>query len=439
MSILSKLKNQKFLSMLTSVMGAGFALLTFGYLARVLTKEQFGIYGIYLAIITTFEMLRNGLVGKPFIKFMAESDDDEEKRTIIGSAWTFSLLSTLAFAGPLSIGMLIWYWFEPTEEVLIYAIFIPIQAFSTIPSNNAQWRLNADLRFDKLIILRLSNQAFNFFAVLWAYYTDQGLWAVMIITVLANFNPSWIALIFDWDGLRQIGHSSRQWIRKMYQFGRFTMGTLIGGTMLRGSDDFLIRIFLGPEAVALYQVPNRLVNLIDIPLRALVSFSFPSLARSNKNGDKEAFKREFEAATAFAFVLLLPMALGAFLFAEPLVVLMGGEKYADSAIILRIFAVFMAFSALDRYAGVGLDVLNRPEINMRKVVVMLLTNILGDIVVLYFFQSLPWVAAISIITFNVGTFLGFYYMRDRVPFRPIFWLKLGTVQILNFVKKPVRK
>lgn len=425
--------------MVTSVLGAAFALLTFGYLARTLTKEEFGVYGIYLAIITTFEMLRNGLVGKPFIKFMAEADGEEGKHIIIGSAWMFSLYSTLAFAGPLSLGLLVWYYFSPSEEILIYAVFVPIQAFSTIPSNMAQWRLNADLRFDKLIWLRLSNQTFNFVAVVWAFYTQQSLWTIMIITIISNFNPSWIALIFDWDGLRQVRHATSKWIKEMYLFGRFTMGTLIGGTLLRGSDDFLIRFFLGPEAVALYQVPNRLVNLIDIPLRALVSFSFPSLAKSNKQGDKEAFQREFEAATAFAFVLLLPMAIGAFIFAEPLVVLMGGEKYIDSAIILRIFSVFMAFSALDRYAGVGLDVLNRPQINMRKVVYMLITNIVGDITVLYFFQSLPWVAGISILTFSVGTFLGFFYMRDRVPLRLLFWLKLGTVQILNFVRKPVRK
>ena len=131
--------------MVTSVLGAAFALLTFGYLARALSKEEFGIYGIYLAIITTFEMLRNGLVDKPFIKFMAESDDEEEKRSTIGSSWAFSFLSTIVFAGPLSLAMLAWYLYQPSEEVLIYALFIPIQAISTIPSNMAQWRLNADL------------------------------------------------------------------------------------------------------------------------------------------------------------------------------------------------------------------------------------------------------------------------------------------------------
>lgn len=439
MGILQKLKGQKFLSLLTSVLGAGFALLTFGYMARALSKEDFGVFGIFLAIITTFEMLRNGLVGKPMIKYMAESDDPEERREILGSSWMFTLLSTLVFTGPLTLGMLVWYYFQPSDEVLIYAIFVPLQAFGTIPSNMAQWRLNADLRFDRLMWLRLSNQVFSFAAIVWVYYGGYGLWEVVILTVVAHLNPSWIALIFDWDGLRQIGHRSRATILKLYKFGRFTMGTLIGGTLLRGSDDFLIRIFLGPEAVAIYQVPNRLVNLIDIPLRALVSFSFPSLAKANKSGDKDLFLREFEASTSFAFVLLLPMAVLSFVFAEPLVVLIGGAKYADSAIILQIFSLFMAFTSLDRYAGVGLDVLNRPEVNMRKVILMLITNIIGDAFVLYFFESLPWVAAISIITFGLGTYLGFFYLRDRVRFRLLFWLRLGTVQILNFVKKPVRK
>ena len=105
--------------MVTSVLGAAFALLTFGYLARALSKEEFGIYGIYLAIITTFGMLRNGLVGKPFIKFMAEADDEPSKRSIIGSAWVFSLISTIVFAGPLSLGLLIWYWFYIVSDDFI--------------------------------------------------------------------------------------------------------------------------------------------------------------------------------------------------------------------------------------------------------------------------------------------------------------------------------
>ncbi len=425
--------------MLSSVLGAAFALLTFGYLTRTLSKEAFGIFAIYQVIYTTFGMLRNGLVGKPLIKFMAEADDAKSRDEVLGSSWLFALIASTIFAIPIGLGMYGWYQYNGSEEFLIYAIFIPIQTFGSIPNNMAQWRLNSDMRFDRLIVLNLSVQIVHFAGVCWAYFNGGDIWTIMILTIGANMVPSLISLFLGWGGFRQLRFATKQRLKSLFAYGRYTMGTLIGGTLLRGSDDFLIRIFLGPEAVAVYQIPNRLVNLIDIPLRALVSFSFPSLAKTNRSGDKEAFQKEFEAATSFAFVLLLPMALGTFIFADYLVVLLGGEKYADSAILLRIFSVFMAFTALDRYAGVGLDVLNRPQINMRKVIMMLLVNVIGDIIMLYFFESLTWVAAVSIITFGVGTFLGFFYMRDYVPVRIFFWLKLGFVQLRNFVKKPVRK
>lgn len=436
--MLQKLKSQKFLSMVSSVLGASFALLTFAFLTRTLSKEAFGVYAIYQVIYTTYGMLRNGLVGKPLIKFLAEAEGEEARGVVLGSSWVFGLSASAVFALPFGLGMYLWYLYHPSEEFLIYAIFIPILTFGSIPNNVAGWRLNSDLRFDRLIVLNLSVQACHLAGVLWAFYHNGGIWEIMVLTVGANFVPSIIALIMGWSGIANIGKASLGKLKALFQYGRYTMGTLIGGTLLRGSDDFLIRIFLGPEAVAVYQIPNRLVNLIDIPLRALVSFSFPSLSKTNRSGDKAAFQREFEAATSFAFVLLLPMAIGTFVFADYLVVLLGGEKYADSAILLRIFSIFMAFSALDRYAGVGLDVLNRPQINMRKVILMLLVNVVGDITMLYFFESLPWVAAISIITFGVGTFLGFWFMRDIIPVRLLFWFKLGFIQIRNFVKKPVR-
>lgn len=425
---------------MSSVSGAALGLLTFGLLARTLSKTDFGVFSIFLAFQTVFEMLRNGLVGKPLIKFAAESDDEVLTKNIIGSSWRFGLRSSLLVGLLFTLIFLGIFGISGDRDFLLYSYyFLPI-ALISLPSNMATWVLNARLRFDKMIWIRTSMQIVYITGVFYAYVSDYGnLNFIFLIYLTANILPSVISLLAGWDGLAYIKVATKEKSKELYLYGRYTMGTLIGGTLLRSSDDFLIRFFLGPEAVAIYQIPQRLVNLIDIPLRALVSFSFPVLARANKSSDDSKFRKEFELSTGFAFVVLFPAALGTFIFADSLVVLLGGAEYAESAILLRIFSFFMAFTALDRYSGVGLDVLNRPKVNMNKVITMLVINIAGDLLALYVFEDIRWVAFVSILTFAGGTLFGFRYLKDVIPFQFFKWVKLGVEESSRLVKKLVRK
>jgi O-antigen/teichoic acid export membrane protein len=438
--VLALFRSQKVLSMMSSVSGAALGLLTFGLLARTLSKTDFGVFSIFLAFQTVFEMLRNGLVGKPLIKFAAESNDEVLTKNIIGSSWRFGLRSSLLVGLLFTLIFLGIFGISGDRDFLLYSYyFLPI-ALISLPSNMATWVLNARLRFDKMIWIRTSMQIVYITGVFYAYVSDYGnLNFIFLIYLIANILPSVISLLAGWDGLAYIKVATKEKSKELYLYGRYTMGTLIGSTLLRSSDDFLIRFFLGPEAVAIYQIPQRLVNLIDIPLRALVSFSFPVLARANKSGDDSKFRKEFELSTGFAFVVLFPAALGTFIFADSLVVLLGGAEYAESAILLRIFSFFMAFTALDRYSGVGLDVLNRPKVNMNKVITMLVINIAGDLLALYIFEDIRWVAFVSILTFAGGTLFGFRYLKDVIPFQFFKWVKLGVEESSRLVKKLVRK
>lgn len=439
MSVLRNFKSQKFLSLLSSISGAALGTLTFMILARALSKPDFGVFGTFLAAHTLTDMLRNGIVGRPLIKFLAEANNQQERKEITGSAWKLGWYSSgiTGIVGSMAFGL--YYWYAPSQEFLLYTLFFLPLMLITLPFNMGTWILNAQLRFDKMIWIRTSMQVVYIAGALIAWYLNFGVWFVFWVFTIANLVPSILSLFAGWDQVKTIARASKAGIGKMWKFGRFTMGTLLGGNLLRSSDIFIIRAFLGAEAVALYQVPLRLVNLIDIPLRALVSFSYPSLSKQNALSQGEGFKQEFDVNAGFAFLLLLPLAVAAFLFAEPLVVLFGGEEYATAAGILKVFAVFMAITSIDRYSGMALDVLNRPEINMKKVYLMLSVNIIGDLIAVQLSNNLEWVAMITIFTFSSGIIFGFYFLKDILPFHFLNWLRSGAGEITRIVNKLVRK
>lgn len=424
---------------MSSISGAALGTLTFMILARALSKPEFGIFGTFLAAHTLTDMLRNGIVGRPLIKFFAEANTDPDRHEITGSAWKLGWYSSLitGFVGSLAFG--IYYLYEPSQEFLLYTLFFLPLMLVTLPFNMGTWILNAQLRFDKMIWIRSSMQVIYITGALLAWYFNYGIWFIFWVFTVSNLIPSLLSLFAGWDQVKTMTRASKSGIRKMWKFGRFTMGTLLGGNLLRSSDIFIIRAFLGAEAVALYQVPLRLVNLIDIPLRALVSFSYPSLSKQNAGAQGKAFNQQFDLNAGFAFLLLLPLAAAAFLFAEPLVVLFGGEEYASAASILRVFAVFMAITSIDRYSGMALDILNRPEVNMKKVYLMLSVNIIGDLIAVQLSDNLEWVAMVTIFTFSSGIIFGFYFLKDILPFHFYNWLKSGISEIARIVNKLVRK
>jgi O-antigen/teichoic acid export membrane protein len=102
------------------------------------------------------------------------------------------------------------------------------------------------------------------------------------------------------------------------------------------------------------------------------------------------------------------------------VLLLGGPQYlntdpvigANAVTIMRIFSVYGLLLPIDRMTGIGLDSINMPDKNFLKVLIMVIANVIGDLVAVFIFGSLEFVAVGSILFTLIGLFLGYYFI-DR--------------------------
>lgn len=429
------------MSMLGNLVGAALGMLTFALLARVTTKEEFGIFTLF----TTFQILssiaRNGLVGRPLVKYLSENSAHlPEQNSFIKAAWKLGWrVSTFLGLGMAALFVLL-YALGAGSDFLVYALFILPVMLVSFPQDMGTWVLSSRLQFDKQVYIRMTMQLVYMAGASLLWWIGADIFQVLSVYLLANMGSSLLVLLSGWARSGQgSGQDTRSYRSTLLAFGRYSVGTMIGGNFLRSSDVILLRVFLGAPAVAAYEVSQRLVNLIDIPLRALISYAFPTLSRSRAQKSRGDFIREYETNAGFTFLSLFPLALLSFIFAEPLVTLLGGAKYAESATLLRIFAVYMAITSVDRFSGVALDIFNRPRRNFHKVMLMLTVNILGDLIALYYFESLAAVAAVTIATFSSGIIFGMLTLRKELPFRPWRWLVLGSLESRRIVKKIVSK
>ena len=224
-------------------------------------------------------------------------------------------------------------------------------------------------------------------------------------------------------------------------FGKYSMLTMVTAGLLRSSDQFIIAIWLGPAAVAIYGIPQKLIEAIEIPVRSFASVAVPHATGLWQHQKTNELKAYFYNQCGLLTAIILPLLLLFFIFPSAIVNLIGGGKYHESSFLLQIFCIYAALIPIDRYCGVLLDAGNRPKKNTLKVIFMLITNILFDLLALWLGLGLYGVAAASTLTFLMGIVIGWIQLKDILnsfSFH-LFW-KEGVMKTITILKgKPATR
>lgn len=412
----SLFKSQKFYSLFASVFNSGIALFTFGMLTRALTKEEFGNWAFFLAIYGFIEMALNGMIRTPVIR-MAANREEYDYGQVIASAWDIMLRMVLGLGLLGGLGFLAYYYLvTPDELILNISYWLPLYLIASAPRLLALWNSNAIIRFQRTIIIRAIEVSVFLIGVSKVYLYGGTFMEIFWYFLAANLITSVTCLMMGWSGVRLYLKNKRGYRREIISFGKYSMGTTIGSSGLNSSDVFIIMYLLGPEALALYEVPKRIIRLYDIPLRSVLQLTYPQLAKKATQIGTPSFNKHFNQIAGFSFFVLMPLAILIFIFATPIVTLLGGQEYASSGAVLRVFALYLMLMPVSRFSGIVLDVLNRPKVNFNKLMLMLLLNVIGDIVVLKLGYGVTGVAWVTVCAILLGIVYGYLLHRDKVTF-----------------------
>lgn len=416
--VLSIVKSKSFISLIGNGLGALLGVVTFALLARVLDKEIFGPYLIFLALYGIFETLRIGMVMNALVRNLAQCKDFGEEQEVIGSTQFITLFLTLIYTLVITILYFVFKHLELFSEYLFFFKWFVVIGILSAPNNYATWYLNAKLKIAAMSAIRILNQLV-FIALIWFWIKiDGSIYSVIISYAISHLVVSILAVIMGWSGIQFLFKYTLSKITEVFHFGKFSMGTLMGSNLLRSSDTFIIgSSFLGSAGVAMFNVPSRLLEIVEMPLRSFAVTALPQFAKLYADKAYDALRFEFEKKAGLVFFLLLPIAIGSFLFADWLVLIIGGKTYSDSAILLRVFASYMAILPLDKFAGVMLDTINKPNLNFYKVMIQLAVNISGDYVGIAIFGNLESVAFVSTATFMAGMAFGYYQLNKHMGIR----------------------
>jgi O-antigen/teichoic acid export membrane protein len=417
------IREDNFLSLAGNLSIALFGLAVFALLARSLQPAVFGEWVIFVAAGSFVDMFRFGITNTGLIRYLSGAAG-ADRSAWLGANACISIAVTIAVACIIALINLLFHTSLQASGYGLFFAWYPLLAIVGLPWNTALVVLQADNQYSKILLLKAVSSGLFFMAVLvhvaWMPMSLPQLAKVMVGIQLAT---SIISLLNNWDGLVLAGKSTRQSVVALLRFGQYTTFTLVGTNLLRSADTFIIGLSpLGSAAVALYSIPLKLTELQQIPLRSFTATAFPKLSKASLQNNTAAVKDLFYTYAGALTYLFLLFGLLNYCFAEIFVAILGGGQYlhTDAAtgfnvvLVVRVLAFYGLLIPIDRMTGIGLDSINKPNVNARKVFLMVTANIIGDLIAVFVFRSLVLVAVGSILFTILGIVVGMYFLNKEL-------------------------
>ncbi len=287
-------------------------------LARLLSQESFGVFGIVSFIVFTFLSFFSD-VGFGAALIQKEKVNDSDLKTTFTIQQTLvTILLVIAWVSAPWIGQ--FYNLDDSGAwlVRILSLSLFITSFKTIPSI----MLERKLRFELLIIPEIiETVAYNAIAVYMAMQ-GYGVWSLVIAVLLRTvLGAIALNIIAPWPIGWQL---NRQSAKELLHFGvPFQLNSVLA-LIKDNITPTIIAVWYGPSAVGFVNVAQN-ISSRPMEISTIVSrITFPTYSRIQ--GDKERLKRWIEKSIHLMSVVYFPAIIGLIVTASPILQYLYADK-----------------------------------------------------------------------------------------------------------------
>jgi lipopolysaccharide exporter len=342
---------------------------------RVLDKETCSIWVIYMTITAFIEVGRTGLLQNGLMTFLNQTDASEHAKINTASFFLSLSLSLIFVVLLLTTGTFVGEFFHSQELVTLLTIYA-----GTTFILSALYQFNfiqqANMDFKGLFWSSFVRNGALFFYVLFLKLTNgtYALTNLVIVQLLAAVPATFVAFGFARKYFKLSKTLDFQWVRKLLDYGKFTFGTNLATMAYKNVDKMMLGKLL-LDTLSTYDLSIKINNLAEVPTMTLAAILFPQSAkRANTEGSNSA-KYLYEKSVGVLLAIILPVVVVILLGADIIVHIIGSEKYASSAPILRLTIFYGVFMAFAMQFGTILDSVGKPKLNFLITSLAAVTNL----------------------------------------------------------------
>ncbi|MBY0481529.1 MAG: oligosaccharide flippase family protein [Chitinophagaceae bacterium] len=437
---LSSLKNKHFLALAGNLVISVFSVLMMSLLYRALSKTDVGTWFFFLGFSGLADALRHGLLSTATVKFYA-GKSKESGLEVLGSIWFLAILLCIAMMVLNAVAWAFTGSFQNPQMVLVIKWF-GLTFLSSMPYTFTFWVLMAEERYELILWLRMVNNGTMLLIIAVLMFLNRmTLENLLILNFATNCLSSFFCFLWRLTYLRSIFKRKKAIIIELFNFGKYSLATNLSSTLLTSANTFIITFFLGPAALAIYNLPQRLMEIVELPLRSFVGTGMSAMASAMNNDRKAEVLVIFKKYAGLLTYAFIPIVLGGIIFADLAISILGGAKYhgTDAANIFRIYLIFSILYPLDRFNGVTLDIIHQPKANFQKVLVMLAVIVVGNIIGVTLLKNLYGIALAGPFVLFSGLIVGYYSLNKYLPYKNRDIFVVGWQESKNVLQSVFKK
>ncbi len=430
------LRNKYFLSLVGNIIMSSLGLITMALIYRVLSKSEAGTWVFFQSIVLLIDTFRSGFLTTAIIKFYSGSTQ-ERAAQVVGSAWFLGLIITIILVMLSALSLLIINVIND-DGVALFFKWSGVYYLLSLPWYLATCVIQSKQQFGKLLYIRLCNQgSFVLFIIGLIVVHRVSLNNVIYAYLLSSLITSIYVLIRRWSGVEFIKSRSKTLMLEIYHFGKYSVGTSLSSNLFSASDTLIINFMLGKPALAIYNLGQSLMQVVEIPLRSFAITAMPEIAAAFNENNRARVITIMKKYAGMLSIMLIPAALIGCVLADVPIYIIGGGKYmgTEAANVFRLFLTFAILFPPDRFFALTIDAIHRPSINFYKVLVMLAVNISSDFIGVYITHNVYGIAFATVLPILTGIIIGYWALNKYYKFS--FWniFKVGYIESILLLKK----
>lgn len=330
----------------------------FFLIVSALTLYEYGVFQLLLslyAILSSFLSLGGGVVGNDVMRFIGEGNESKAKRL-------FAQYHGLRIAGILLIGLFLFFGsdllsFKYSPEFLAFfkllAILLFFEVFFSILKSLLTTRLQFALVASRSTLYKVVELAVIIFYLVFSSLSVQAVLVAMIlgsaVSSLIILPPAWRA--YDiWRSVSSAREGILLWVLRHH--GKWEILQQFMAKLTSSLQPWLIKVFVGTEAVAIYAIAQTMVSTIigSLPTKTL------AILIPLEGAHPEKLQRLYHLGSKYLFLLSIALIFAASVAVPILINLMLGQ-YRPSLIYFYPLLLHVPITALAKVASAFLVVM----------------------------------------------------------------------------------
>jgi len=314
----------------------------FGYVVlviRVLPQEEFGNFVLTQEVFLIISGLATAFALQPLLKYSSEAQADISS---IASASMLLNVSFVVVASILVVGLA-----RPAGALFNSSgltpllLYVPAMLAASFLRNFTTTLLQARFHVREVFWM----DAIHFLGapfLVWVmsrmheFDTAMDLVAINIVSLSCS---SLVGLWFARGMMKMTILPARGTIRKMWDYGKYSLGGIVSSLFTSKADSFILSVFSGPAQVAVYNSAKVFVRVYEMATQIVQMFVLPAVSKLSSQGESGSLRPLIEKAILFLTVGLLPVTVLFLVFPNLLVNILYGGRYAECVPLLRTFSV----------------------------------------------------------------------------------------------------